>query len=313
MPIFSTSELGPPPAWRKVLWLRQPYPDNYTGEEFLDALVINADVVERGYWRVVRASLAVDLQLSAAAIVGSTAYKMHTVSHCQHLWGAFRGESWLGVQKKWHFQGGSLFLQGSLQAERVLAAAAALLLVGSLMQTVAAPAKVLKPGPASAGKRRWLWIQAAARRVVRSLASALLLLAVAAALSPVYATLTESISTDTVIACTCALLIAHLYLHDYSHSAAHASGRLSGSLGLTCALCASVLMASQLDAWQQVFALVSHLKSNNWSMAFSSCNAGQEIVCPLCNQGRRDVGAHFFRFFKRHSLSCRWCCRWSST
>jgi phosphatidylinositol glycan class C protein len=81
------------------------------------------------------------------------------------------------------------------------------------------------------------------------------LLGAAAALSPVYATLTASVSSDTVVACTAALLLAHLYLHEYRREKAGGRG-LAGSLGLACALCASVLMASRLRSLEQVFALV---------------------------------------------------------
>ena len=91
---------------------------------------------------------------------------------------------------------------------------------------------------------------------LRQAAGSAALVAFTAALSPLYATLTASISSDTVVACTSALLLAHLYLHEYQQPR-HAAPSVSGSLGLACALCASVLMASQMRTLEDVFALVS--------------------------------------------------------
>ncbi|GBF92993.1 phosphatidylinositol N-acetylglucosaminyltransferase subunit C [Raphidocelis subcapitata] len=55
------------PVWEKVLWRRQPYPDNYTDPTFLQALVVNADVPRRAFARVALGSAAVTQQLSAVA------------------------------------------------------------------------------------------------------------------------------------------------------------------------------------------------------------------------------------------------------
>ncbi|KAL4517137.1 hypothetical protein Ndes2526A_g00718 [Nannochloris sp. 'desiccata'] len=103
-------------------------------------------------------------------------------------------------------------------------------------------------------------------------ASTTVLVALTAVLSPVYATLTASISPDTVVASAAALLLAHLYLHDYKQPPGSGGGgsisddivvidgysgpSLRGSLGLACAMCSSVLMASQLRRLEDVFALM---------------------------------------------------------
>ena len=210
----------PQPAWRKALWCEQQFPDNHTDDNFLESLVINADVVKRSYWRVVWASLAVTQQVCFVAIVASTAY---------HLY------------------------QGTLAANTLILWETALLLCGATLL---------------------LWIShypINLANLSRDATSILSLLALTAALSPIYATLTSSISADTIVACTAALLIAHLYLHDYKrpvtglgrHMGVRPGPSLRGSLGLACAMCASVLMASQLPGLEDVFALVSSLVTNH--------------------------------------------------
>lgn len=100
-------------------------------------------------------------------------------------------------------------------------------------------------------------IRRAAASVAIGAAQSVCLAAFTAALSPLYLTLTASISDDTIVACTCALLVAHLYLHDYGSAGAAGQSRVTGSLSLACAVCASALMASQMRTLAQVFALVS--------------------------------------------------------
>ncbi|KAG2449226.1 hypothetical protein HYH02_005972 [Chlamydomonas schloesseri] len=56
-----------PPRWEKVLWKRQPFPDNYVDHTFLEHLVVNDAVPRRRYWPVVLASTAVTQQMSCVA------------------------------------------------------------------------------------------------------------------------------------------------------------------------------------------------------------------------------------------------------
>mmetsp|Transcript_33440 Transcript_33440/g.103817 ORF Transcript_33440/g.103817 Transcript_33440/m.103817 type:complete len:285 (+) Transcript_33440:106-960(+) len=55
--------MEPRPAWRKALYLRQPYEDNYVGESFLDSLVLNAHVQHYDYVTLCRGAMAVVQQL----------------------------------------------------------------------------------------------------------------------------------------------------------------------------------------------------------------------------------------------------------
>jgi phosphatidylinositol N-acetylglucosaminyltransferase subunit C len=225
--------MEPPKPWRKALWCPQYYPDNHTDENFLESLVINADVVQRSYRRVVWAALAIDQQVCLTSIVASVAY---------HLY------------------------QGSISAQTIFLYETGLFLGGATLLTLLSKTQEIK---LDQPPRLFLL-----PRLFQQGASTAALVALTAVLSPVYATLTASISPDTIVASAAALLLAHLYLHDYKKPPASSRGggstdgsknellpsysgpSLRGSLGLACAMCSSVLMASQLRQLEDVFALV---------------------------------------------------------
>ncbi len=89
------------------------------------------------------------------------------------------------------------------------------------------------------------------------LTKSFILTVLACLLSPVYATLTTSISPDTTIACICGLLVAHLYLYDYTRANdPWKKPSLLGSLGIACGMCASVLMATRMKHLSDVVSMI---------------------------------------------------------
>nr|GMD76877.1 putative phosphatidylinositol N-acetylglucosaminyltransferase subunit C [Ipomoea batatas] len=80
-------------------------------------------------------------------------------------------------------------------------------------------------------------------------------------LSPIYHTLTRSISSDSIWALTVSLLIIHLFLHNYSGSTVKAPGTLenptlTSNISLNASIVASLLIASRLPSRLHVFAVV---------------------------------------------------------
>ncbi|KAI9547816.1 hypothetical protein NQZ68_015082 [Dissostichus eleginoides] len=59
---------GPAVPWRKVLWERQPFPDNYVDQRFLEELRRNEGIRQYRYWTVVKEAGFVGEQLSCVAI-----------------------------------------------------------------------------------------------------------------------------------------------------------------------------------------------------------------------------------------------------
>ncbi|KAM4629105.1 phosphatidylinositol N-acetylglucosaminyltransferase subunit C [Polymixia lowei] len=62
------SSPGPAVPWRKVLWVRQPFPDNYVDQRFLEELRRNEGIRQYRYWAVVKEAVLVGQQLSCVAI-----------------------------------------------------------------------------------------------------------------------------------------------------------------------------------------------------------------------------------------------------
>ncbi|XP_017284255.1 phosphatidylinositol N-acetylglucosaminyltransferase subunit C [Kryptolebias marmoratus] len=54
--------------WRKVLWERQPFPDNYVDQRFLEELRRNEGIRQYRYWAVVKEAGFVGQQLSCVAV-----------------------------------------------------------------------------------------------------------------------------------------------------------------------------------------------------------------------------------------------------
>lgn len=80
-------------------------------------------------------------------------------------------------------------------------------------------------------------------------------------LSPIYHTLTRSISSDSIWALTASLVVLHLFLHNYSGSTVETSGALefstfTSNVSLNASIIASLLIASRLPSRLHVFAIV---------------------------------------------------------
>lgn len=64
------------PPWQKVLYLKQPYEDNYTDASFLSSMITNANFVKRDYWMVVRDSTVISQQICTVAVVSAVSALM---------------------------------------------------------------------------------------------------------------------------------------------------------------------------------------------------------------------------------------------
>lgn len=72
---------GPAVPWRKVLWERQPYPDNYVDQRFLEELRRNEGIRQYPYWAMVREAGFVGQQVSCVAIFITLWLYMEQVKH----------------------------------------------------------------------------------------------------------------------------------------------------------------------------------------------------------------------------------------
>lgn len=70
--------------WQKVLWERQPFPDNYVDQRFLEELRRNVGIRQYRYWTVAREAGFVGQQVSCVAIFITLWLYMEQVLH--RLW-----------------------------------------------------------------------------------------------------------------------------------------------------------------------------------------------------------------------------------
>ncbi|KAL4429203.1 hypothetical protein ABPG77_010182 [Micractinium sp. CCAP 211/92] len=269
------------PPWRKVLWARQEgYDDAHTSEDFLAELVVNATVPQRDYGTVVWSSLVVDQQLATVAAVGAASHHVYRGSITPRqllladallmllgsllylgsaLWSASKAAT-SGQAGAWLGDHQHRVPSSPARMRQSPAKAAPLADVGgrgspSKQQHRHGPQRHQQPDPPDPAGLP-LGLPAAAGwwpRIADGASSLAALAAATALLSPLLGTLTETVSSDSIIACACLLLLAHLYLHDY-HFSAGLTSQLSGSLALGCAVCGSVLVASRLGSPQGVYA-----------------------------------------------------------
>lgn len=65
-----------PPPWKKVLYLKQPYKDNYVDSSFLDSLILNANVQRYEFRTLCHGALPIIWQLSLVVIFVNVWWRM---------------------------------------------------------------------------------------------------------------------------------------------------------------------------------------------------------------------------------------------
>ncbi|KAL9940836.1 hypothetical protein V8E36_000324 [Tilletia maclaganii] len=248
--------------WERLLWKRQPFPDNYVPPSFLDKLQTNATIVLPSYATLVIWSLPITQQVASILIF---------VGVFAHL------------------------LNEHVSAIELVCGSSLLMLIGWAIIDVCVPehqsrsrhsgrSAQQEDGPAS------LSIRARIRSAANAIVSMTLLSLVLLALSPVLRTLTEATTSDSIWALSVCMFALNAALADYSSAGRSvwvtskkrpsspsdevnltsssqskeddgltegidASG-LTSALSLNAAICASVVLGSRLPSDLDVFALM---------------------------------------------------------
>ncbi|OAD67071.1 hypothetical protein PHYBLDRAFT_174455, partial [Phycomyces blakesleeanus NRRL 1555(-)] len=76
------------PPWRKLLWVKQDYPDNYVDSTFLDELQRNVNMRTYDYWTMVHASGGITQHISSVVIFIAIFIDLqtHTLSANHLIW-----------------------------------------------------------------------------------------------------------------------------------------------------------------------------------------------------------------------------------
>ncbi|KAE8233043.1 hypothetical protein CF326_g1920 [Tilletia indica] len=241
------------PAWERLLWKKQPFPDNYVPPSFLNKLQTNATIILPSYATLVIWSLPITQQVaSILAFVGAFA----------HL------------------------LNGKVSAiELALGSSLTMLLGWSIFE-------IFIPDHPPRQRDRLLErsTRERIRQAANTIVSLFLLSLVLLALSPVLRTLTEATTSDSIWALSVGMFALNATLADYSsagrsiwvararseggdadglskaattpsredHGLSEGvnTGRLTSALSLNAAICASVVLGSRLPSDLDVFALM---------------------------------------------------------
>lgn len=199
------------PRWRKVAYggMQRGFDDNHTDDSFLEAMVMNTNVVKRDMLKVMLDSVSISQYLCIVALVVLV---------------------WIYTLGKILNEDSLLLLDLSLLGSGFLV----LLLTGEMLSLNLLLHYILNISFFTSG----LYV-----------------------LSPIYQTLTRSISSDSIWAVTVSLLVLHLFLHDYSGSIIRAPGalknpNLTSCISLNASVVASVFIASRLPSRLHVFAIL---------------------------------------------------------
>eukprot|EP00904_Undaria_pinnatifida_P005674 jgi/Undpi1/2236/HiC_scaffold_12.g05622.m1 len=250
------------PAWKNVLYERQPYADNFVPDSFLEKLVTNSYVREPHLRLYVINTFAVTQQVSAVTLFlvvfmhmqdGLVSVGTMVVVDLLLLFGGYamvflvspkRNASAAAPGSLARSPGGSHSQGGGPYGGRIGSN-------NSFEDGGKASGAGAVVGLAGGEDLEGLSLSA----VSSTLASFFLFLAILRIMAPVLRTLTVSYSDDTIYALAVTLSFLHLAFHDYSY-ANTASGLFQGTLSLNAAIFAAVLLASRLESNEKVFGLV---------------------------------------------------------
>ncbi|ORX60400.1 phosphatidylinositol N-acetylglucosaminyltransferase [Hesseltinella vesiculosa] len=85
---FGDSEYQYHPPWRKLLWVKQDYPDNYVDDSFLEELQKNVNVRDYDYWTMVYQSGIITQHISTVVIFVAIFIHLqnNSISATQLIW-----------------------------------------------------------------------------------------------------------------------------------------------------------------------------------------------------------------------------------
>lgn len=226
------------PAWRKVLWVRQPYADNYVSpEQFLVEMRKNVEVhMYRLGWLVRSTTLSI------------TAHLASTINFVAFFYQLYREQISVSAL---------LLASTTITTLLYLAWIARIWLMREPEDSLAANAtdeasvgwgsgkyRGRPPGSHLEGRKM------ASRQAGKS---AILFMMVLLGLTPILKTLTEDTSSDSIWILACLALLLNALAFDYGCEGI----RGQDSLSLNAAIFASVLLASRLPSKAHVFGLMS--------------------------------------------------------
>lgn len=252
--------------WKKLLWVKQSYPDNYTDEEtFLDHLQRNPRLQPYEFWTLVADSTIIVQHVCSVIIFVCyfTAIFQERVSPNAVVgWASFGTVAGWVLRDYWH----STPTNDSPEDAVYDGTAAPL-------QDPAAEESTTPPCEADSNS----FLSSRMRERLTTAKSAILIYFSLLGLSPILKSLTRSTSSDSIWAFSSWLLCLNVFTFDYG---AGPESKFPASLSTNAALMASTVLASRLPTTTHVFSLTlfsievfglfpvfrRHLRRNSWTL-----------------------------------------------
>ncbi|KAG9009794.1 hypothetical protein FRB94_013592 [Tulasnella sp. JGI-2019a] len=208
------------PRWEKILWKKQPFPDDYIPPSFLSSLRRNTNVRSYAYLPLVLSACAVTQHLSTIFFFVAVFIQLNIDSSKELTFGMSQ-------------------LDPRMLAWTSIAAYPFGFVLWEAME--------------------WRVIQNGDRKKIRvkAIKSSILVFLILVVISPVLKTLSEATSSDSIWAMSASLFCLNAILADYSAAnPTSANERLTSVLSINAAISASVVLASRLSSNLAVFALI---------------------------------------------------------
>ncbi|ODV96913.1 hypothetical protein PACTADRAFT_65547 [Pachysolen tannophilus NRRL Y-2460] len=208
--------------WKKLLWLNQNYPDNYTDEEFLSQLKRNTTVVNYSYWKLMNDFSLIVLHLSTIILVILIFYGYYNLN-----WNPLKP----------------------------VCISSSVTLISYFIYHVKDNEINSRKLEISNGNHNHY----SGHDFLSTLKSTVLLLLILLILSPVFKSLTNSTSSDSIWALSTWLCILNILFNDYSvdlEDSTNQSNNNNSNLSKNLSLSNAIVLASRLNSNLSVFCFV---------------------------------------------------------
>lgn len=207
---------GSSQRWKKLLYLNQPYPDNYTDTSFLDQLKTNSTVIKYSYWKFVDDFACMSFYLSTIFLI--------TLIFC-------------------------------VIYNHSVSSAALVMMVGVLGVLEVIAWVIINEGPKSTDSSSSSSSNGPVPASSSKFKSALIIVFIILVLSPVLKSLTRSTSSDSIWALSFILFLANLLFHDYCFNLKqlHHHRIYRPIISTNVSLANGIVLASRLNSTVEVF------------------------------------------------------------
>ncbi|KAJ1968414.1 glycosylphosphatidylinositol anchor biosynthesis [Dimargaris xerosporica] len=252
--------------WRKLLYVKQDYPDNYVDESFLENLQKNVNFQSYDYGTLIQESTVITNHVSSVLVFVAVFIQLYHGRLDPHVLVSV----------------GTLATAGGVMVWEWLLAAPRDPVAGTTQTHTDSVTLPTKPGGPTATA-----VPMASMRAPRLYHSSLVKTAAVffltlLGLSPILRTLTQDISSDSIWAMSVCLFLINILFHDYRTNLSH-NIEFPGSVALNTAVFACVLLASRLSTNLHAFGFMSF--ALEWFALFPILRRNLKVIYPTWHLG----------------------------